>query len=257
MLEVKTNHSSLGSGVFSIFKKEITAFFSSLTGYIAVGVFWILCAWFLWLSPTEYNILNIGLANVDGMFLIAPWVFLFLAPAITMRSFAEERKTGTIEMLLTRPISELQLIFGKFLAALVLVVMALLPTLLYFYTVYTLGKPVGNIDGGAFWGAFAGLLLLASCYLAVGIFTSSLTDSQIVAFITAALTSFFLYLGFDGLAALPWLKSINQILSDLGVNAHYKSISRGLIEVSDIIYFVGLSFIFLLATRLKLQARKW
>jgi ABC-2 type transport system permease protein len=243
--------------MFSIFKKEIVAFFSSLIGYLAVGVFWLLCVWFLWLSPTEYNILRMGYANLDGLFLIAPWVFLFLAPAITMRSFAEERKTGTIEMLLTRPITDMQLIFGKFFATVALVIIALLPTLLYFYTVYALGKPVGNIDTGAFWGAYLGLLLLAACYLSAGIFASSLTDNQIVAFIVAALIAFFLYLGFDSLAALPWFKTNNQLLSNLGISAHYKSISRGLIDIADIAYFMGVSLFFLLATRLKLQARKW
>ncbi|GHT10656.1 gliding motility-associated ABC transporter permease subunit GldF [Bacteroidia bacterium] len=241
--------------MLSIFKKEIVAFFSSLIGYLVVGVFWLLCAWFLWLAPTEYNILSAGQANVDGLFLIAPWVLLFLAPAVTMRSFAEERKTGTIEVLLTRPITDMQLILGKFLATLALVFIALLPTLLYFYTVYALGKPIGNIDTGAFWGAYLGLILLAGCYLSVGIFASSLTDNQIVAFIIAALTAFVLYLGFDGLAALPWLKQSNYWIGNLGINAHYKSISRGLIDLADIAYFVGVSCIFLFATRFKLQSR--
>jgi ABC-2 type transport system permease protein len=239
--------------MFPIFKKEITAFFSSLIGYLAVGIFWLLCAWFLWISPSEYNVLKMGYANLDGLFLIAPWVLLFLAPAITMRSFAEERKTGTIEMLLTRPITPIHLVLGKFLATMALVVIALLPTLLYFYTVYELGNPIGNIDTGAFWGAYLGLLMLAACYLSVGIFASSITDNQIVAFILAAFIAFVLYAGFDGLAALPFFKGINQVVANFGIGAHYKSISRGLIDIADIAYFAGVSFVFLFATRLKLQ----
>jgi ABC-2 type transport system permease protein len=243
--------------MFYIFKKEITLFFSSLIGYLTIGVFLLLCSWFLWLSPNEFNVLNAGYANIDGLFFFAPWLFLFLAPALTMRSFAEERKTGTMEMLLTRPVTDMQLVLAKFGAAVVLVALALLPTLLYFYTVYSLGKPIGNIDSGATWGAFIGLLLLASCYVSIGIFASSLTDSQIVAFILAAALCFFLYLGFDGLAALPFLKSINNVLAAFGINEHYKSISRGVVEIYDLAYFVGVMCIFLLATRLKLQALKW
>jgi ABC-2 type transport system permease protein len=241
--------------MYSIFKKEITAFFSSLIGYLTVGIFWLLCAWFLWLSPTQYNVLKMGYANLDGLFMIAPWILLFIAPAITMRSIAEERKTGAIETLLTRPITPMQLIVGKFLASMTLIIIALLPTMLYFYSVYNLGKPIGNIDTGAFWGAYVGLLLLSGCYLSVGIFASSLTDNQIVAFILAAFISFVLYLGFDGLAALPFLKGSNQIIANFGINEHYKSISRGLMDIADIAYFIGVALVFLLAARLKITIR--
>lgn len=243
--------------MFYILKKEISSFFSSLTGYIAVGVFLILCGWFLWLQPGEFNVLNSGYANIDGLFFIAPWVFLFLIPAITMRSFAEEKKTGTVEMLLTRPITDSQLILGKFIAAVLLALISILPTLLYFFTVYTLGNPVGNIDSGATWGAFIGLLLLAACYASMGVFASSLTDSQIVAFILAAVLCFFIYLGFDGVAEIPFFKSINSIIVNLGINEHYKSISRGVIDIRDIAYFLGVIIIFLSATKFRLKARKW
>ncbi len=240
-----------------ILKKELISFFSSLTGYIAVGVFLLLCSWFLWLSPNEFNVLNAGYANIDGLFYIAPWAFLFLVPAVTMRSFAEEKKTGTMEMLLTRPITETRLVLGKFLAAVAVITLALLPTLLYFYTVSALGNPIGNVDSGATWGAFIGLLLLASCYAAVGIFASSLTDSQIVAFLIAAALCFFLFIGFDGLAALPFLKSVNSLIANLGINEHYKSISRGVVELRDVLYFLGVMAIFVAAARLRLVARKW
>lgn len=240
-----------------ILKKELVSFFSSLTGYIAVGVFLLLCSWFLWLSPNEFNVLNAGYANIDGLFYLAPWAFLFLVPAITMRSFAEEKKTGTMEMLLTRPITETRLVLGKFLAAVAVIALSLLPTLLYFYTVSALGNPIGNVDGGATWGAFIGLLLLASCYAAVGIFASSLTDSQIVAFLIAAALCFFLFIGFDGLAALPFVKGVNSLIANLGINEHYKSVSRGVVELRDVLYFFGVMVIFVAAARLKLKARAW
>jgi len=240
-----------------ILKKELTSFFSSLVGYVATGVFLLLCSWLLWLSPNELNVLNAGYANVDGLFLVAPWAFLLLVPAITMRSFAEERKTGTMEMLLTRPLTEVQLALGKFLAAVVVVALALLPTLLYFYTVYRLGNPVGNVDSGATWGAFIGLLLLASCYAAAGIFASTLTDSQIVAFIVAAALCLFLYMGFDGLAALPFLKGVNSLVAGFGISEHYKSISRGVVELRDVAYFFAVMGVFIAAARLKLRARTW
>ncbi|MDR3328708.1 MAG: gliding motility-associated ABC transporter permease subunit GldF [Prevotellaceae bacterium] len=243
--------------MFFIFKKELVAFFSSLTGYIAVGVFLLLCSWFLWLSPNEFNVLNAGYANIDGLFFVAPWAFLFLAPAITMRSFAEERKTGTIEMLLTHPLSDLQLIGGKLVAAVVVSAIALLPTLLYVYTVAALGNPVGNVDSGATWGALIGLVLLAASYTAVGIFASSLTDSQIASFLIAAAMCFFLYVGFDGLAALPYLKNINSAVAALGINQHYLSISRGVVELHDMAYFAGLTAIFVAAAQLRLRARMW
>ncbi|MDR0415396.1 MAG: gliding motility-associated ABC transporter permease subunit GldF [Prevotellaceae bacterium] len=243
--------------MFFIFKKELVSFFSSLTGYIAVGMFLLLCSWFLWLSPNEFNVLNAGYANIDGLFFIAPWAFLFLVPAITMRSFAEERKTGTMEMLFTHPLTDVQLIMGKFLAAVTVAAIALLPTLLYFYTVADLGNPAGNIDSGATWGALIGLLLLAACYASVGVFASSLTDSQIVAFLAAAAMCFFLYIGFDGLAALPYVKNINNVVADFGINRHYQSISRGVVELRDMAYFAGLIAVFTAAARLKLRARVW
>jgi ABC-2 type transport system permease protein len=243
--------------MYFIFKKELVSFFSSLTGYAAVGLFLLLCSWFLWLSPNEHNVLNAGFASIDGLFAVAPWAMLFLLPAITMRSFAEERKTGTIEMLLTHPLTELQLVLGKLLACVAVVALALLPTLLYFYTVSALGNPVGNVDSGAVWGAYIGLLLLAACYAAVGVFASTLADSQIAAFLLAAALCFFLYLGFDGLAALPYVKNVNSLVANLGLNAHYRSISRGVVELRDMVYFLGIVAIFVAAARLKLQSRQW
>ncbi|MDR1886796.1 MAG: gliding motility-associated ABC transporter permease subunit GldF [Prevotellaceae bacterium] len=243
--------------MYSIYKKEIVSFFSSLTGYIAIVVFLALTGWFMWINPGEFNILDGGYASIDTLFFIAPWVFLFLVPAVTMRSFAEERKTGTIELLLTHPISEMQLVMAKYLAAVTLVLFSLIPCLIYFATVYYTGNPTGNIDSGGTWGSFIGLFFLASAYAAIGIFASSLTDNQIVAFIVSAVLCFFAYAGFDGLASMATLKSVNAFIISMGINEHYKSLSRGVIDIRDIMYFVIVSAVFAGAARLKLQSRKW
>ena len=243
--------------MYSIFKKEIVSFFSSLTGYISIIIFLFLTGWFIWLNPGELNVLDGGYSSIDTLFYISPWVFLFLVPAATMRSFAEERKTGTIELLLTRPITDMQLVLAKYLAAVVLVILSLLPTLIYYASVYYLGNPVGNIDTGGTWGSFIGLFFLAAAYAAIGVFASSITDNQIVAFIIAAVLCFFIYTGFDGLASLSFLKSVNLSVQNLGINEHYKSLSRGVIDSRDILYFVSLISIFILLARLKFQARRW
>jgi ABC-2 type transport system permease protein len=174
-----------------------------------------------------------------------------------MRSFAEERKTGTIELLLTHPISEMQLVTAKYLAAVTLILLSIVPCLIYYVTVYFIGNPVGNIDSGGTWGSFIGLFFLASAYVSIGIFASSLTDNQIVAFIISAVLCFFAYTGFDGLALLSPLKSINTFIISIGINEHYKSMSRGVIDIRDVIYFVIVSAVFIGAARLKLQSRKW
>lgn len=243
--------------MYSIYKKEIVSFFSSITGYAAIIVFLSLTGWFMWINPGEFNILESGYANIDTLFFIAPWVFLFLVPAITMRSFAEERKTGTIELLLTHPVGEMQLAAAKYFAAVTLILFSLAPCLIYYVTVYFAGNPVGNIDSGGVWGSFVGLFFLASAYASIGIFASSLTDSQIVSFIVSAALCFFVYSGFDGLAALPPLKSASSFLAALGINEHYKSMSRGLIDLRDVVYFISLAVLFVAAARLKLQSLKW
>ncbi|MDR0385142.1 MAG: gliding motility-associated ABC transporter permease subunit GldF [Prevotellaceae bacterium] len=243
--------------MYSIYKKEIVSFFSSLTGYITIIVFLALTGWFMWINHSEFNILDGGYANIDTLFFIAPWVFLFLVPATTMRSFAEERKTGTIELLLTYPVSELQLVMAKYLANVTLILLSLIPCLIYFVTVYFTGNPVGNIDSGGTWGSFIGLFFLASAYAAIGIFASSLTDSQIVAFIASTALCFFMYTGFDGLASMAALKSVDSLIITLGINEHYKSLSRGVIDIRDVVYFTIVSAVFTGAARLKLQSRKW
>ena len=243
--------------MYSLFKKEIKTFFGSLIGYLAILVFLLVTGLFLWVFPGAYNIPDNGYATLEGLFSLAPWLYLFLVPAITMRFFADEKRTGTLEILLTRPLSDFQLIFAKFLAGMVLVTFSLLPTLLYFLSVYLLGNPLGSIDTGATWGSFFGLFFLAAIYLAIGIFASSLTDNQIVSFILAMVLSFVFYLGFDFIASsrIPYL--LEQIFEWLSINNHYLSASRGVIDMRDVIYFVGMTFLFLWFTRGFLRKGTW
>jgi ABC-2 type transport system permease protein len=243
--------------MYSLFKKEIKTFFGSLIGYLAILVFLLVTGLFLWVFPGAYNIPENGYATLEGLFSLAPWLYLFLVPAITMRFFADEKRTGTLEILLTRPLSDFQLIFAKFLAGMVLVIFSLLPTLLYFLSVYLLGNPVGSIDTGATWGSFFGLFFLASIYVAIGIFASSLTDNQIVSFILAMVLSFIFYLGFDFIASagIPFL--LEQIFEWLSINNHYLSASRGVIDMRDMVYFTGMTFLFLWFTRGFLRKGTW
>ncbi|MFO7828106.1 MAG: gliding motility-associated ABC transporter permease subunit GldF [Bacteroidales bacterium] len=243
--------------MYTLLKKEISGFFSSLTGYIVIVVFLLVNSLFMWIFPGNNNVLDGGYATLDSLFTIAPWVFLFLAPAVTMRMFADEKRTGTIELLLTRPLSDFQIIFAKYLAALILVLFALLPTLIYFYSVYQLGNPAGNIDTGGTWGSYIGLFFLAAIYVAIGVLSSSITDNQIVAFITGMLLCFIVYIGFDFLSELTVFNPVDSFIVNLGINEHYKSMSRGVIDSRDIIYFVSVIAFFLLITKTILQSRKW
>ena len=244
--------------MLSLLQKEIKSFLSSLIGYIVITVFLLSVSLFLWVFPQSgFNILDSGYANIDGLFVIAPWIFMFLISAITMRSFAEEKKSGTMEFLMTRPLSDLQIILAKYFAGLLLVVFSLLPTLVYYITVYQLGSPLGNIDSGGTWGSYIGLLFLGAGFVAIGIFSSSLTDSQIVAFIVSVFLCFFCYIGFDSISSLGFLGKIDFLVQNLGINAHYISMSRGVIDTRDIIYFVSMIGFFVLLTKLILQSRKW
>jgi ABC-2 type transport system permease protein len=239
--------------MFSVFKKELRTFFSNATGYIVIGIFLLLTSMFLWVIPGEFNILDAGYANVDGLFYLAPWLFLFLCPAVTMRLFAEEKQTGTWELLITKPISKLQIVTGKYLAGWLLVIIALLPTLLYYFSVSYLAEPMGNVDSGAFWGSFIGLIFLSGVYVAIGLFASSLSNNQIVSFVVAVVLSFFFYYGFEALLGFFNSGSSIQTLENMGIHAHYKSMSRGVIDSRDVLYFVTLSAGFLGLTVWKIR----
>lgn len=243
--------------MFTLFKKEIRTFLSSLIGYIAICVFLLLVGLFLWILPTDSNILNNGYAGLDSLFTLAPWVFLFLIPAITMRSFADEKRAGTIEFLLTKPLTDLQIILAKYFASVTLVLFSLLPTLIYYFSIYKLGNPVGNIDSGGTWGSYIGLFFLASAFTAIGIFASSLSDNQIVAFILAVFLCFFLYIGFEYISMLELFGKAGALILALGINDHYNSMSRGVIDTRDVIYYLSIIGIFILMTKTKLESRKW
>jgi ABC-2 type transport system permease protein len=243
--------------MLAILKKEIKGFFSSLTGYIVILVFLLINSLFMWVFPGEWNIFDTGYAGLDTLFFLSPWVFLFLVPAVTMRMIAEERRLGTMELIYSRPITERGIVWGKFLASVLLVLLALLPGLIYYISVYMLGDPPGNLDKGGTLGAFTGLFLLASVYASAGIFASSLTDNQVVAFILAVLLCFILFIGFDSFAYLPGLKKVDEFVIRLGINEHYKSLSRGVIDIRDVVYFLAVALIFNEATRLVLLSRKW
>ena len=241
----------------TIFKKEINLFFSSLVGYVAIIVFLVTTGLFVWVFP-ETNVLDYGFSNIDQLFVVAPWVFMFLIPAVTMRSFSEEISSGTIELLATRPLSDLSIILGKYFAAVVLVLFSVLPTLLYFHSIYQLGDPVGNIDTGATWGSYIGLVLLAGCFAAIGVFASSLSKNQIIAFVLALFLCFFMYIAFDFLAGLDmFYATIDNLIEELGINAHYNSISRGVLDTRDVIYFFSVIALFILFTKFSLESRKW
>lgn len=241
----------------AIYLKELNAFFSSLIGYLALGAFLITVSLFVWIFP-DTSVLEYGFASLDGLFGIAPWVLMFLIPAIAMRSFSEELSSGTFELLSTHPLKESAIILGKYCAVLTVVVFSILPTLVYYFSIYRLGSPVGNIDSGATWGSYIGLLLLGSAFSAIGIFSSSLTHSQIVAFVLSVFLCFFFYTAFDYLSRLGiFYAKTDDIVEQLGISIHYASISRGVLDTRDVVYFISFNIIFLWLTHLVLQSRKW
>ncbi len=221
-----------------------------------MGVFLLVMGLFLFVFP-DTSVLQYGQASLDYFFNTAPWIFIFLIPAITMRMFSEELRSGTIELLSTRPLAKWQIIGGKFLAAFLLLVFALIPTLCYYYTVYQLGAEIGNIDVGATNGSYIGLLLLGAAFTAIGIFTSSLSKNQIVAFILGVFLCFFFYMAFDFLSRLDlFYASFDDLVEKIGIYKHYESISRGVIDSRDVTYFLSFTGLFLFFTKLVLDSRQ-
>ncbi|MFO7863917.1 MAG: gliding motility-associated ABC transporter permease subunit GldF [Salinivirgaceae bacterium] len=243
--------------MLKLFQKELSSFFTTLTGYVVVIIFLLINSLFMWVFPGNINVLESGYANINALFVMAPWVFLFLVPAVTMRMFSEERKTGTLDLLFTRPISDLQIVVAKFFAGVSIVLIALIPTLIYYFTVWFLGDPVGNIDVGGTWGSYLGLVFLAAIYVSIGLFASSLTGNQIVAFLVAVSISFVFYVGFNSLADINPVSELSFYIANLGIDKHYSSISRGVIDSRDLVYFIAVIAVFLLTTRTVLQSRKW
>lgn len=243
--------------MLQLLQKEISSFFNSLIGYIVIAVFLITTGMFLWIFPGEFNILENGYASLDALFILAPWVFLFLLPAITMRLFAEEKKSGTIELLFTKPFTDLQIILAKYFSGLILGLFSLIPTLVYFISVYWLGAETGNMDIGGTWGSYIGLFFLAAIYVAIGLFSSSLTENQIISFLLAVILSFFFFIGFESISSISFLEPVSQFILNLGINEHYKSMSRGVIDIRDVVYFISVVTLFLFLTKTVLESRKW
>ena len=237
--------------MFAILKKEFNLFFASPIGYLVVAVFLIINGLFLWVFEGDFNILNAGFADLNSFFFTTPWFFIFLIPAITMRSFTDEIKLGTIEILKTKPLTSWQIILGKYLGAFLLIILALIPTLTYVFTIAKLGNPIGNLDFGNILGSYFGLLFIASTFTAIGMFTSTLSNNQIVAFIIGVALSFFMFFGFQAIAEINPSQNIN--IENLGLQAHYKSISRGVVDTKDILYFISITFFFLFLTKIKLE----
>lgn len=237
----------------SILIKELNSFFSSPIGYLVIAVYLLINGLFLWVFEGDFNILHAGFADLNSYFFLAPWIFIFLIPAITMRSFSDEINTGTIEILRTKPLSDWQLVLGKYFGSLILVILAIVPTLIYVYSIYELGNPIGNINFGSILGSFIGLLFLASSYCAIGIFASTISKNQIVSFIIAVAISFFLYYGFEALSSYTIFGNLGYTIKQFGMSEHFTSIGKGVIDTRDLIYFASITFLFLFLTKFRIQ----
>ena len=239
--------------MIAIFKREIQSFFTSPIGYMVIALFLILNGLFLWVFKGVFNIFESGFANLSNFFNLAPWVFLLLIPALTMRSFSEEKKLGTLELLFIKPISMWQIVLGKFLSTLALGLLALLPTLIYVYTISKLGTTEGNLDIGLVIGSYFGTLFLMACYTAIGVFASTLSENQIVAFIISLILCFMMYYGFDGLSTISGDGQVSLFVKNFGMKYHFDSIARGVLDTRDLIYFVSLTVFFLFLTVFQLK----
>ncbi len=238
----------------SIFLKDFRQFFSGLSGYLSIGLFLLLMGLFLFIFP-ETSIFDYGYATLDKFFELAPWILLMLIPAITMRSLSDEFRTGTWELLRTRPVTLGQIVGGKFLAALGVGLLSLLPACLYIFTIHALSLNQ-SIDTGSIAGAFIGLILLTGVFVAIGIFCSSITNNPIIGFLLGAFGCFVVYIGFQSISAIPALQGgADYWIQQFGIEAHYQSMSRGVIEWPDLIYFTGVAAIFLSATQRILKTR--
>ncbi|MEM8937804.1 MAG: gliding motility-associated ABC transporter permease subunit GldF [Bacteroidota bacterium] len=241
--------------MITILKKEINEFLNSLIAYVVIGIFLIGIGLLMWVFP-ETNVLDYGYASMEPLFSIGPYVFMFLIPAITMKSFAEEKRNGTIELLYTLPFKDIEIILGKFIAGLVLVLFSLIPTLVYFFSLSYLGNPVGNIDSAGIAGSYIGLVLLAGVFTSLGILASALTGNQIVSFILTAFLCFIFYAGFDSVASINiWLDS-SYFIRQIGILSHYKILSKGLVDFGDVVYFLSMIILTLYFTQIVLNVQR-
>jgi ABC-2 type transport system permease protein len=242
--------------MWTVYKKEIRSFLSSLIAYVVMLVFLGATGLFMWVIKGN-NVFDLGLSSMQVMFEMAPYIFIFLISAITMRSFSEEKRLGTLETLTTRPVSDLGIILGKYLAGVSLLLIALLPTLIYYYSISQLGNPVGNVDTGAMWGSYLGLIFLGLAYTAMGVFSSAVTDNQIVALILSMALGFFFYVILGMMGDITALDAIGKSLEWFSLEYHYDSISRGVLDTRDVLYMLSFSALFIGLTKTVFESRKW
>jgi len=239
--------------MITLYKKEISIFFSTIIGYLIIGLFLLISSLILWHDISEINILDNAYASMDSFFSIAPLIFLLFIPSVSMRVFSEEFNTGTIETLITKPISSFEIVTAKFFAVLSLVIIAILPTITYVISIYFLGETTGNLDLAAVVGSYIGLLLLSSIFASISVYASSLSSNQIVAFILAIIMSSFFFFGFDILSQLPFLQIVDLTLQKIGISYHYNMMSKGLLKVSDLVYFMSVSLLFIKLTEVVIK----
>ena len=242
--------------MITLYKKEISIFFSTIIGYLIIGLFLLISSLILWHDISEINILDNAYASMDSFFSIAPLIFLLFIPSVSMRVFSEEFNTGTIETLITKPISSFEIVTAKFFAVLSLVIIAILPTITYVISIYFLGETTGNLDLAAVVGSYVGLLLLSSIFASISVYASSLSSNQIVAFILAIIMSSFFFFGFDILSQLPYLQIVDLTLQKIGISYHYNMMSKGLLKVSDLVYFISVSLLFIKLTEAVIKNKK-
>lgn len=241
--------------MITILKKEINEFLDSLIAYVVIGVFLLGIGLLMWVFP-DTNVLDYGYVSMETLFSLAPYVFMFLIPAITMKSFAEEKRNGTIELLYTLPFRDIEIVGGKFLAGFLLVIFSILPTIVYYFSLSYLGNPVGNIDTAGIIGSYIGLILLGGIFTAIGVLSSALTGNQIISFILAAFLCFFFYAGFDSVAAINIWSDTSYLIQSIGILSHYEVLSKGLIDFSDVVYFLSMITLLLYVTRVILNVQK-
>lgn len=242
--------------MIAILRKEINLFLNSLIAYVIISVFLTGIGLLMWVFP-ETSVLDYGFADMSSFFSLCPYIFMFLIPAITMRMFSEEKRAGTMELLFTRPVHDIEIIIGKYLAGVFLVGFSLLPTILYYYSIKYLGNPVGNIDTAGVIGSYFGLFLLGAVFTSIGVFSSSFTENQVTAFVISVFLCFFLYFGFDAISSLALFSGFADVIDQIGILYHYNSMSKGLIDSRDVIYFLSIICVMLLSTNLVLRSRVW
>ena len=242
--------------MIALFRKEINKFFSSLTGPLTIVIFLMVNGLLMWIFSGDFNVLDFGYANMDSFFMLAPILFLIFIPAICMRLFSEEYRSGTMEVLLTKPISIWNVVVSKYLAANVLVLFSILPTLIYFISIYFLGETIGNLDVGGIIGSYLGLFMLSSGFIAIGLFASAISSNQVVAFLIAIICNAIVYYGFGILSEVTFFQNWDLFISNLGIAYHYNVMSKGVIDSRDILYFMSICFLFLMLSKITIQLKR-